>query len=62
MNALITSNLEDTLYLEEKSETSKKNDKMNKTTYGLIRTHDIKYYVLYETFARKMWEILEKSI
>ena len=63
MNALITSNLKDTLRLEEKSETSKK-DKINKTTYSLIKscwTQDIKYHVLYETSAKKMWEIHEKE-
>jgi len=37
---------------------------MNKITCGLIRsylTQDIKYHVLYETFARKMWEILKEK-
>jgi len=37
---------------------------MNRTTCGLIRsclTQDIKYHVLYETFAMKMREILEKK-
>ena len=38
---------------------------MNRTGCGLIRsylTQDIKYHVLYETSAMKMWEILEKKI
>jgi len=37
---------------------------MNRTAYGLIRsclTQDIKYHVLYETSAIKIWEILEKK-
>ena len=37
---------------------------MNQTTCGIIRsylTQDIKYYVLYEASARKIWEILEKK-
>ena len=37
---------------------------MNRTTCGLIRsylTQDIKYHVLYETSAMKMWEILQKK-
>jgi len=36
----------------------------NRTTCGLVRSclrHDIKYHVLYETSARKLWEILEKK-
>ena len=62
MDALMTSNLEDTLQLKEKlKETSEKDwDKMS----GLIRscfTQDIKYHVLYETSAINMWEILEKK-
>jgi len=37
---------------------------MNRTACSLIRsclTQDIKYHVLYETSAMKMWEILEKK-
>ena len=37
---------------------------MNRTACGLIRswlTQDMKYHVLYETSAMKMWEILEKK-
>ena len=59
MDALTTSNIEDTLHLEEKLyETSEKNwDKMNRMMCCLIRScliQDIKYLVLYGTFARKM--------
>ena len=39
-------------------------DKMDRTACGVIRsclTQDIKYHVLYETSARKIWEILEKK-
>ena len=57
MDALMASNLEDTLRLEKNPEaTSEHNwDKMDRTTCGLIRsylTQDIKYHVLYETSAR----------
>jgi len=66
MDALTTSNLEDTLRLEKKrdSTTEKDWDKMNRTACGLIRsylTQDIKYHVLHETSARQLWEILEKK-
>ena len=66
MDALMASNREDTLRLKEKTtETSEKDwDKMNRMACGLIRsclTQDIKYHVLYETSAKKMWEILEKK-
>jgi len=66
MDAMTTSNLEDILYFEEKSEeTSGKDwDKMNRTACGVIRfylTKDNKHYVMYETFARKIWEILERK-
>ena len=59
MDALTASNLENSLCLKEKSkETFEKNwDKMNWTVYGIIRsclTRDIKYHVLYKTFARKI--------
>ena len=65
-DALMVLNLQDNLRLKEKAEeTSKKDwDKINRTTYGLIRsylTQDIIYHVLYETFAMKMWEILKKK-
>ena len=51
MNALTSSNLEDTLHLEKKlNATSEQDwDKMNRTTCDLIRsclTQDIKYHVL----------------
>jgi len=41
MDALIASNLEDALHLKEKpEETSKKDwDKMNKMTFGVIRSY-----------------------
>jgi len=66
MYALTTSNLEDTLQLEKKRETTSEEDwdKMNRTACGLIRsylTQDIKYLVLYKTSARQLWEILEKK-
>ena len=53
MDALTTSNLEDTLRLEKKraSTTEEDWDKMNRTACGLIRsclTQDIKYQVLHE--------------
>jgi len=66
MDALTTSNLEDTLRLKEKlKETFEKNwDKTNRMVCGVIRsclTQDIKYHVLYETSTMKMLEILEKK-
>ena len=66
MDALTTSNLEDTVRLEKKrnSTTEEDWDKMNRTACNLIRsclTQDIKYHVLHETFARQLWEILEKK-
>ena len=66
MDALMTSNLEDSLHQEEKQkETSEKDkDKMNMTTCGIIRsylTENIKYHVVTETSARKIWEILESK-
>ena len=59
MDALTTSNLEDTLRLEKKRKITSEEDwdKMNRTSYGLIRsclTQDIKYYVLYEISARQL--------
>ena len=66
MDALTTSNIEDTLRLEKKraSITEEDWDKMNRTTCGLIRsclTQDITYHVLHETSSRHLWEILEKK-
>jgi len=66
MDALTASNLEDTLRLEKKrdSTTEEDWDKMNRTACGLIRsclTQDIKYHVLHETSARQLWEILEEK-
>ena len=59
MDALTTSNLEDTLRLEKKRDSTfeKDWDKMNRTAGGLIRsclTQDIKYHVLYETSVRQL--------
>ena len=59
------SNLEDTLRLEKKrdSTTEEDWDKMNRMACVLIRsclTQDIKYHVLHETSARQLWEILEE--
>ena len=59
VDALTTTNLEDSLQFEKKLEkTSEKDwDKMTRMTYGIIRsflTQDIKYHVLYETSARKI--------
>ena len=66
MDALMASNLEDTLRLEKKrtSTTEEDWDKMNRSACGLIRpylTQDIKYQVLHETSTRQLWEILEKK-
>ena len=57
MDVLKASNLENTLRLEKKRESTNEEDwdKMNRTTCGLIRsclTQDIKYHVLHETSAR----------
>ena len=59
MNALMASNLENTLRLKEKSEDTPEKDwdKINRMACGLIRsclTQDIKYYVLYKTSAMKI--------
>jgi len=62
MDVLTTSNLKDTLQLKEKLEENW--NKMNRTASGLVRScliQDIEYHVLYETSARKLWEILEKK-
>ena len=66
MDTLTTSNLEDTLRLEEKlKEISEKNwDKMNMTVCGIIRsclTQDTKYHVIIKTSVRKIWENLESK-
>ena len=66
MDTLTTSNLEDTLRLEKKrdSTTEEDWDKTNRSACGLIKsclTQDIKYHVLHETSARQLWEILEKN-
>ena len=67
MDALMASNLEDTLRLKEKlEETSEKDwDKMNKTTCVLIRsclTQDIKYHVLYENLQGSCKRFWRRSI
>ena len=59
MDALMTSNLEDSLCLEEKLEETFEKDwnKMNWTMSDVIKsslTQNIKYHVLYETSVRKM--------
>ena len=56
MNALIASNLEDALLVENKpNEISKKNwDKIDQMT-----TQALKYQVMNKTSARKIWEVLE---
>ena len=66
MDALTASNLEDTLRLEKKHESTAEEDwdKMNRTVCDLIRsclTQDIKYHVSHETSVRQLWEILEKK-
>jgi len=63
MDALTASNLEGSLRLEEKPEEISEKDwnKMNQTAYGVIGsylTQDIKYQILYEIYARKIWKIL----
>ena len=57
MDALTASNLEDTLRLEKKWDSTSEEDwdMMNRTVCGLIRsclTQDIKYHMLYKTSAR----------
>ena len=66
MDALTASNLKDALCLEEKPEkTSEKYwDKMNRATCDIIRsclTQDIKYHMMTETSAKKIWEIFESK-
>ena len=56
MDTLMVSNLEEPEDISEKDW-----EKMNRMACGVIRsylTQDIKYHVLYETSARKIWEIL----
>jgi len=64
MDALTLSNLEDALLLENKpKEISEKEwDRMNRTACRVIRsclTEHLKYHVMNETSARKIWDILE---
>jgi len=66
MDALMASNLKDALILEEKPDEtfSKDWDKMNKATCGVIisyLTQNIKYHVMTETSAKKIWEILKRK-
>jgi len=66
MDALTASNIEDTLRLEKKrdSTTEEDCDKMDRTACGLIRScliQNIKYHVLHETSARQLWEILKEK-
>ena len=66
IDALNGQNLEDTLLLQEKlAETSEKGwDKMNQMTYDVIwscLTEDIKYHMMTETSAMKIWEILDRA-
>jgi len=63
MDALMASNLEDTLRLEKKPASTMEEDwdKMNRLACDMIRsclTQDIKYQVLHETSVRQLWEIL----
>ena len=60
MDALTASNLEDTLWLEKKRDSTSEEDwdKTYRMACGLIRsclTQDIKYHVLHETSARQLW-------
>ena len=66
MDALNAQNLEDTLLLERKKNTTTEEEwaKMNRSACGLIRsclTQDIKYHVQHETSGKKLWETLEKK-
>ena len=66
MDALTTSNLKNSLRMEEKpKKTSEKYwDKMNRATCDIIRsylTQDIKYHMMTETSAKKIWEIFESK-
>ena len=64
IDALTMSNLEDAIFLEEKQEETPTKDweMMNRGWCGVIRsylTQDIKYHVMIEILAKKIWEILE---
>ena len=66
MDALNAQNLEDTLELDGKPDNidEKVWKKMNRTACGVIRsclTQDLKYDVINETSAKKIWEILESK-
>ena len=66
IDTLMTSNLEDTLRLEKKHDSTSEEDwdKMNRSACGLIRScliQDIKYHELHETSAKQLWEILERK-
>ena len=59
MDALMASNLKDTLRLEKKRDFTSEEDwnKINQMLCGLIRsylTQEIKYHVLHETSARQL--------
>ena len=66
MDALNAQNLEDTLLLEKKKDTTTDDEwaKMNRSACGLIRSclsQDIKYSVQHEKSAKDMWNTLEKK-
>jgi len=63
LDALNAQNLNDALELQERSEEMEEKvwKKMNKTACGVIRSclsQDLKYDVMNETFAKKIWETL----
>ena len=63
MDALNASNLEDTLLLERKKNTTTDEEwaKMNISACGLLRSQDIKYLAQHKTSAKHLWETLEKK-
>ena len=66
MDALNASNLEDTLLLERKKNTTTDEEwaKMNRSACGLIRSclsQDIKYLAQHKTSAKKLWDTLAKK-
>ena len=66
LDALNAQNLEDTLELDAKPTDldDKTWNKMNRTACGVIRsylTEDLKYDVMNETSARKIWEVLAEK-
>ena len=66
LDALNAQNLEDTLELDGKPDEIEEKvwKKMNRTACGVIRsclTQDLKYDVMNETSAKKIWEILESK-